>query len=120
MTGTGPIDPAALDKLLAVIGGDTEDLQELIADFNGIAGDLNGKIQSGVAAADWHAVRIAAHTLKSNARDFGATSVAALCQTLEQQLKDGGVAAPEPLLAQLDRAVAEARAALDALGTRDA
>lgn len=118
MTETGPIDAAALDKLLAVIGGDAEDLQELIADFNGIAADLNDTIRAGVAAADWDAVRIAAHTLKSNARDFGAMSVAALCQTLEQHTKDGGTVEPGLLVEPLDRAVAEALAALDALGTR--
>ena len=106
MTETGPIDPAALDKLLAVIGGDAEDLQELIGDFTGIAVDLNDTIRSGVAAADWDAVRIAA--------------VATLCQTLEQELKDGGVAEPRPLLEHLDSAIAEAVAALDALGRRDA
>lgn len=118
MTDTGPIDPAALDKLLAVIGGDAEDLQELIADFHGIAADLNDTIRAGVAAADRDAVRIAAHTLKSNARDFGAISVAALCQTLEQHMKDGGTVEPGPLVEHVDRAVAEALAALDALGTR--
>lgn len=82
------IDPAALQRLLDVIGGDREDLQELLDDYLETAPRLAAEIRAGAEAGDRDAMRVAAHTLKSNARDFGAMKLSALCLELEQACRD--------------------------------
>lgn len=83
------IDTAALANLKEVIGGDIEDLQELVDDFVTGMPDQLGKMQSQVANSDWSGLRITSHSCKSNARDLGATDLAALCAELELQCKSG-------------------------------
>ncbi|MDA5092474.1 Hpt domain-containing protein [Aliiroseovarius sp. KMU-50] len=82
------IDIDALRRLLAVIGGDTEDLDELLRDFQSEAPELVDRMQLASRLGDIDALRIAAHTLKSNARDFGAVELSALCATMEQECRD--------------------------------
>ncbi|WP_299590629.1 Hpt domain-containing protein [uncultured Tateyamaria sp.] len=83
------IDQNALKKLLDLVGGDPEDLAEFIEDFLEIAPTLVADMQAGVTAQDWDKVRIAAHTLKSNAKDLGALDLSDLSKTLEAQCKAG-------------------------------
>ena len=74
------IDKAALDRLLAVIGGDPEDLQDLLEEFETSTPDTLAKMQAAAAEGDLEALRISVHSLKSNGRDFGATRLAAACE----------------------------------------
>ncbi|MEQ8651009.1 MAG: Hpt domain-containing protein [Kiloniellales bacterium] len=113
------IDKAALERLLDVIGGESEDLQELIDDFIDNAPNLAGKIESAGGAGDWDSVRIAAHTLKSNARDFGAIQLADLCASLEQQCKDQALETPEITIAMIVEQEQKAREALTSLRVED-
>lgn len=83
------IDPAALRRLLDAIGGDPEDLTELIEDYCEAAPELAGSISASADAGDVEKARIAAHTLKSNARDFGAHRLSSLCAAVEQSCRDG-------------------------------
>lgn len=76
-------------RLISAIGGDFEGFEELRQDYLSNAPDLVAKLRNASVVQDWTAVRIAAHTLKSNARDFGATHLSNLCETLEKQCKDG-------------------------------
>ncbi|GAB5468963.1 MAG: hypothetical protein Kilf2KO_19930 [Rhodospirillales bacterium] len=85
------IDGAALRRLLEVIGGDPEDLTELLEDYFEGAPALVAKLQAAAEAGDFDAMRLAAHTLKSNARDFGALSLAVSCEALEQACREGPV-----------------------------
>jgi HPt (histidine-containing phosphotransfer) domain-containing protein len=85
----GSIDVATLRRLLEVIGGDRADLSELIDDFLSGAPELVAQMSAAAAAADTEALRRAAHTLKSNAQDFGAMRLAALCATLEGACREG-------------------------------
>lgn len=64
------IDKGALRRLLDVIGGDPEDRDELLEDDRSTGPEIVGTIGAAAIAGDLEAVRIAAHTLKSNARDF--------------------------------------------------
>ncbi len=113
------IDIAVLARLLNVVGGDPEDLQELIEDYMEIAPGLAADIRAGAAAGDWKAARIAAHSLKSNARDMGAIHLSNLCAALEQQCKEGNVASPEEAIAAIEEQEAVARQALATIKVED-
>lgn len=113
------IDRAALERLLEVIGGESEDLQELIDDYVENAPLLAAKIRTGSEAGDWDAVRIAAHSLKSNARDFGAIQLAEHCAALERQCKEGVPADSETTIAMIEREEVEAREALAGVKVED-
>lgn len=106
------IDRAALRRLLETIGGDVEDLLELVGDYAEDAPKLVEEIRAAARAGDADAMRIAAHTLKSNARDFGAFRLAALCQRLEQDCREHLPADPDAAVIEIAAAEAEAQAAL--------
>lgn len=78
------IDLAALAKLMEMIDGDEDDLAEFIGDFTDISADLVGNMKTAQISQDWDSFRIAAHTLKSNARDLGANTLSDLAGTLEK------------------------------------
>lgn len=77
------IDHAALRRLLKLMGNDTDELAELVADYVSEAPDLARRIGAAAESGDRDAFRIAAHTLKSNARDFGAVRLGTLCASAE-------------------------------------
>lgn len=110
------IDHEALRKLLDIVGGDPEDLAEFIEDFLEIAPTLVTQMQEGFAAEDWDKVRIAAHTLKSNAKDLGAPALSELCKTLEDQCKANS-ASDSGLL--IDEISEETKVATDGLAAID-
>jgi len=107
-----PIDRTALDRLLDLIGGDAEDLQELVDEFEQSTPGLVAAMRTAVADSDVASLRIAAHSLKSNARDMGAMTLAALCEALEHAARDGAVEAPGDQVAQIDTELTRARNAL--------
>jgi HPt (histidine-containing phosphotransfer) domain-containing protein len=115
----GLIDRAALRRLLEVIGGDPEDFAELVDDYFAGAPELVASIRAGADSGDWEAVYRAAHTLKSNAKDFGALRLAALCATLESAARQGAVDSPEVVIAEIEREEAAARQALQAIRVSD-
>ncbi len=88
------IDKEALARLLEVIGGDPNDLAELLEDFKSEAPAMLAKMQSAAVAEDLTALRISVHSLKSNARDFGATELAKLCEALERDCHRGDMDDP--------------------------
>jgi CheY-like chemotaxis protein len=86
--GSAPLDPAGMSNLLEILGGDFADLATIIdtwlEDLPRLLGDLGDYAAKGDAAG----VQRMAHSLKSNAADFGATSLAAMCQGLELAARD--------------------------------
>jgi len=85
------IDIDALARLRDLIGGDGEDLAELTQDFTETAPDLLDKLEYSANASDWAKLKIAAHSLKSKCRDFGAVPPGNLCEALERESAQGKV-----------------------------
>ncbi|MGH1479510.1 MAG: Hpt domain-containing protein [Geminicoccales bacterium] len=106
------IDKAALTRLLTLIGDDPDDLDELIDDYLEAAPNLARAILDAAEGGDIDAMRIAAHTLKSNARDLGATRVSEQAGAIETACKNGDVEAATVLASEIE---AEAVAANEAL-----
>lgn len=79
----GWIDHAALRRLLDILGNDPDELAELMSDHLGDTPELVRRLVSASRTGDSAAFRIAAHILKSNARDFGATRLSELCAAAE-------------------------------------
>lgn len=114
--GEQVIDPAALARLLEMMGGDPAYLRELIDGFLADAPKLVADLRHGAAAGDAAVVRLAAHTLKSNAAEFGAVALRDLNRALEQAAKKGvfdgaaeQVAAIEQEFERVRRALLKAR-----------
>jgi len=113
------IDMAALQRLLNVVGGDPEDLQELLDDFVESVPETVAKMKEAGQSGDLTALRIAAHSLKSNARDFGASTLASLCEALEHACRDGAVDNPVAAVEKIEAEEEAVRAALSALQAED-
>ena len=113
------IDQAALRKLLNVIGGDHEELRELVEDFAEVGPELVGKLQAARDSNDLNALRVAAHTLKSNSKDFGALELSALCESLEQACKTGEVNDASAQVAKIEAAERAAQEALASMNLED-
>lgn len=109
------LDQGALDALSAMVGGDPEAMQEIVEAFLEDAPGCIEELCAGAAAGDHEAARRAAHTLKSNARTFGAHELAELCQEIEAAARAGDLG---PALARVGEVEGEwnrTRAALAAL-----
>ncbi len=113
------IDRRAIDRLVNVIGGDPDDLLELLDDFERTTPGLVSAMRAGAIAGDRDQMRIPAHSLKSNSRDFGALKLARLCEALEQACKQGDPADALGDVDAIDGELTEARAALAAMFRHD-
>ena len=83
-------DARAFDKLREAVGDDPADLVDIAASFLEEAPTLLQSMVQAAESGDHDTVHRQAHSLKSNARDFGATRLAELCQVLEHELRSGG------------------------------
>ncbi|MEM9899086.1 MAG: Hpt domain-containing protein [Pseudomonadota bacterium] len=106
------IDVASLAKLKDMIGGDSEDLAELVDDFVTAFPAQAETMQTLASEENWTALRIDAHSCKSNARDLGATALSELCAKLELDCKGG---APSDAAAQVQEIQSQGMQALSAL-----
>ena len=82
------LDPAALEALVAATD-DPAFVAELVETFRRDAPKLLDALRSSSEDGDGEGLRRAAHTLKSNARTFGAASLAELCEQLEGTARAG-------------------------------
>jgi CheY-like chemotaxis protein/HPt (histidine-containing phosphotransfer) domain-containing protein len=110
-----PLDMAALDQLRELVGGDEAALGELIDSFLTETPLLLVKLRLALAAEDAAGLRMAAHTLKSSSKDFGALTLAALSQELEDMGKAGSLAEAAGRVAQLETEYEPVKAALEAI-----
>jgi HPt (histidine-containing phosphotransfer) domain-containing protein len=101
----GPIDTGHLAQMTL---GDASLEREVLAMFSAQAAGLVGKL----ATLPSDALALA-HTLKGSARAIGAFAVADAAAALETAIRNGDD--PHLALAELRDAVAEARAAIDAM-----
>lgn len=79
----GQIDHDALRRLLDILGDDPDELADLMSDYLLDAPELVRRMMKAAESGDHDTYRIAAHTLKSNARDFGALHLSELCAAAE-------------------------------------
>lgn len=107
------IDEVALNRLLRALGDDPEDLYELIDDFAEIGPQLVGELQVAAQSSDWKSMRVSAHSLKSNAREFGAKHLEQLCQILEKESNEETVTEPEVQIEQIAEALRQAQTSLE-------
>lgn len=113
------IDSTCLRRMLEAIGGDPADLDELLDDYRRTAPEIVAEISSAARSGDLDALRIAAHTLKSNARDFGAMRLSSLCADLERDCRAGAVPDPNAAVAAIAAEEAAARKALKSFSADD-
>ena len=83
------IDRGALDKLRELVGGEEADLVELVGSFLEEGPSIMQDMWSSGRASDLAAVRRAAHSLKSNARDMGAAELSQICGRVEARSASG-------------------------------
>ncbi len=106
----GVLDPAALTQLREM-AGDASSMRALIDAFLQNAPGLVGEL----AGDEAEVVRRAAHTLKSNARTFGAADLADLCQKLEERARAGDLDGAGELARQIEEEYERAAVALGAV-----
>jgi signal transduction histidine kinase/CheY-like chemotaxis protein len=105
--GGGVLDRDAIAQLRET-AGDVSLMRELIDAFLQNAPGLVGELAGDQAEE----VRRAAHTLKSNARTFGATELADLCQKLEERARAGELDGAAALARQIEEKYERAAEAL--------
>lgn len=83
------LDVRALERLRETVGNDPADLIEIIESFLEEAPSLLEQMTKAAQESDMASLQRGAHSLKSNARDFGAGGLAELCQSIEEDLRAG-------------------------------
>ncbi len=84
----GLIDLGQLEELRDVLA---DGFADLIDDFLASSGETVAAMTSAVAAGEGEIARKAAHSLKGSSRNVGASSLADLCQTLEELCNEARV-----------------------------
>ena len=84
-----------------MLGGEFRFLAELIDSFLEDAPQLLAQLDQFVAAQNAEGTRRIAHSLKSNAADFGAVLLSNLCKELEMNAKSGVLDGAADLSAQI-------------------
>ncbi len=83
------LDPTALDTLLATVGGDHAFFGEMIDTFLADSPKLIAAMHVALQSKNAQDLRRAAHTLKSNSANFGATNLSQSARELEEMAKAG-------------------------------
>ena len=105
------LDQAALDRLREW-GGDKL-LEQMVRLFLDNSLTRMEQIRAGAQGGDIKEAEKGAHSLKSSAANIGAEQLRVLAASMEHQAADGEVAACGALLAELEDAYKQARAALE-------
>lgn len=110
------IDRTALDALLESVGGDQEFLAELLQTYFDDSPRLLEAMRAALAADNAEEFRRAAHSFKSNSKNFGAVVLSELAKGLEEMGKSGMLEGAAVRIAQAEAEYARVKAALRALG----
>jgi HPt (histidine-containing phosphotransfer) domain-containing protein len=114
--GSKPVlDEGAVERLLDVIGGEHEILVEIIDSFLDDAPALLSKLRQAAEQQDAESLRRAAHTLKSNTADFGASTLNGMCKELEYRARDGALNNVLELVAHAEQEYDHVKVALEAV-----
>ena len=113
MSSDDRLDRSAIDNLLASVGGDREFLIELIDTYFEDTVTLFGQMESALVTGDAPVLQRAAHSLKSNSANFGATQLSGMAKELEGMGKSGQTGAAHDLLQQAAAEYERVRTALE-------
>jgi HPt (histidine-containing phosphotransfer) domain-containing protein len=106
------LDASALENLLATIGGDKGFLGEMIASFVSDSPKLIAAMQQALASNQAEDFRRAAHTLKSNSANFGATNLSQMARELEDMGKAGSLSTANEKIVRVESEYARVKQAL--------
>jgi len=109
---TAVLDPRALANLNQSLGGNHRFLQDLIQVYLHDAPALLQRMHEAAINGDIFALQLAAHSLKSNSAEFGATKLANLCLKLENLAKEGRLEGSLDLVEQIEAVFPAVQAAL--------
>ena len=102
------IDESALESMESLLGDQFSDtLVFCCSEFERLGAEVLATIHNDIQAATRHA-----HSLKSNAAQFGATSLSEVAREIEQSLNNDNTAQALTASAQLDGQVAGSKAKL--------
>ncbi|MFL5674469.1 MAG: Hpt domain-containing protein [Chloroflexota bacterium] len=110
------VDPAAIDGLLEMTGGDPEFLRELITTYVEDGAAQLAAMREAVTAGDAEALVRPAHSLKSNSASMGAEHLATLCRALETDARAGRLDGAAERVAEAASEFEDVRTALEAVG----
>ena len=114
----GVIDPAALERLVKIIGDEPDLLAALIATFHEDVQRLVDNARRGLQQGQAEEVRRAAHTLKSTGAAFGATRFSELSRTLESLTGTGTLDGAADLIPLIEAEYQAVRLALETVRER--
>jgi HPt (histidine-containing phosphotransfer) domain-containing protein len=106
------LDQAALDRLLEMVGGDPEFIDELMDTFLADAPQQLAALRRAAAAGAAEDAVLPAHSLKGTAGSIGARAVEATSRVIEEQARDGNVDGLDGRVTDLERGLADLEAAL--------
>lgn len=115
MSSPTNLDYTAIDNLLESLGGDRAFLAELIDVYFTDSANLFNEMHGSLAAGDADRFRRAAHSLKSNSANFGATALYDMARRLEEMGKLGELAEAPALLGEAEVEYERVRPALEAI-----
>jgi CheY-like chemotaxis protein/HPt (histidine-containing phosphotransfer) domain-containing protein/anti-sigma regulatory factor (Ser/Thr protein kinase) len=113
----GDPDPVDLAELEAAVDDPTF-VRQLVSTFLRDAPGLVGALRSSLEQSNTEELRRAAHTLKSNGRTFGATTLASLSEELELSAQTGTLAGAGDLVTRIENEYARVEGALGSLAGR--
>ena len=116
MTGDLSLDPAALDRLRELAGGDEDFVRELLTTYLEDAVGQLARMRAAAEAGDLPAFMMASHSLKSNSANVGALHLADLCRALEADARTGAVPDAVSRVVAAEAAFAVVKAELVELG----
>jgi CheY-like chemotaxis protein/class 3 adenylate cyclase len=91
------------NTLFALVGEDEPEIMaELIQIYSNESVELMNSLREAIAAGDANKLNQTAHSLKSSSGNLGATQLASLCQTLEQQGKNNDLTNSAATFAQAE------------------
>ncbi len=105
------LDEQVFQELKTNVGADF--IGELITAYLEDAPQLIAEMKRALTANDVDSLRRAAHTLKSNSANFGATTLTALAKELEHNAREGNLNGAREKIARVENELAQVTAALE-------
>jgi len=111
----GILDPAALENLREMVGGDVEFIAELANTFLVEAPRMLSNMRQALESKDATLLHRAAHSLKSSSAEFGAMALSGSCRELEKMSRNGVFSGVDELLGRAESEYDQVKVALEAM-----